>query len=204
VLSVREDKKCGASGIAENKKCGKGAGTAVGQAPGKLGTRGKTGEALDEQVRNNVAAKLRALINGAPGGKVYAAGDAHIITLTARTVGSAGAFALGLRETGATGNLATLSNPASATGTAVPQRELLLLSGQYAVGDEVVLTGVADEDVVYVLEDDDFTATGNGLGGPASDYQVAHNLATKLKRPAEKRPGFVPPLSEICCSRLAR
>lgn len=47
VLSVREDKKCGGSGIAEGKKCNKGmAGGAQSPGDGKLGTRGKIGAVM--------------------------------------------------------------------------------------------------------------------------------------------------------------
>jgi hypothetical protein len=47
VLGVREDKKCGGSGIAEGKKCNKGmAGGAQSPGDGKLGTRGKIGAAM--------------------------------------------------------------------------------------------------------------------------------------------------------------
>ena len=56
--------------------------------------KGKFGEALAAQVRNNIAASLRRLINGAPGAKVYANGDADIITLSARQLGTVGAFTL--------------------------------------------------------------------------------------------------------------
>jgi hypothetical protein len=54
VLSVREDKKCGGSGIAEGKKCNKGmAGGAQSPGDGKLGTRGKIGAAMS--IAGNIA-----------------------------------------------------------------------------------------------------------------------------------------------------
>ena len=149
----------------------------------KQGTQGKSGAALDAQVRNNIAAQLRAMVNGAAGGKAYARGDADIITLTARTVGTAGSFKLQLSGS-TSNNTASMPGLLNLSARALDnqaQRELLLLSGYYAVGDEVLLSGVADEDVVYTLVAEDFSATGLGSGGLASAYQVAHNLAEKLK-----------------------
>jgi hypothetical protein len=150
----------------------------------QLNTQGKSGNELAAQVRNNIAAKVRAMVNGAGGGKVYAYGDADIITLVARSAGTAGAFALNvsvMKNNVTNAAVDMLSQRASATGSALAQRELLLLSGDFAVGDEVVLSGVADEDVVYTLVAEDFTRFGNGRGGVVSGYWVAHNVAEKLK-----------------------
>jgi phage tail sheath gpL-like len=150
------------------------------------GTVGKTGPELQAQIRSNVAHQLRLLINGAPGSKVIASGDADIIVLSSRTVGSAGAFKLDAGVYSfSVAAVDLLSQRASASGSAVAQRELLLLDGTYGIGQHLVLSGVADDDVIYTVKAEDLTAAGNGFGGQATPYQMAHNLARKLKMALE-------------------
>jgi hypothetical protein len=85
-------------------------------------TSGKTGEARDAQIRNNIANRLRILINGAPGSKVFATGDADIILLGARAIGSAGAFKPGVSVSSSSGGgFDALSQRASATGTSASE-----------------------------------------------------------------------------------
>ena len=96
---------------------------------------------------------------------------------------SSGAFVAGgqvLRSGQASGPapaLAALSQRASATGTALPQRELLQISGQWAVGDTLTLSGVADADVAYTLTEEDFTARMNQIKSAATAL-IAIGIAT--------------------------
>ncbi|MEN9761790.1 MAG: hypothetical protein RI906_1616, partial [Pseudomonadota bacterium] len=132
----------------------------------------------DKYAGIKAASELAKRINAAPGSLATATASGNVITLTARN---------SVADGGGWGSLQGLSGTSSArvriAGADSPQGrqvDALALSGTWAVGDMLTLSGIATKPVVYTVVANDLTANGDGTGGVASAEQVRANIAQRM------------------------
>jgi hypothetical protein len=134
-----------------------------------------SGTGTAEQVLANVAAKLRTAINSAGHCLVSASGTGGLLILTAIKSGMEGAFKLSGGTIRRTGSTATVSGTQAAT-TNYKQVSGLNLSGDFRVGNEIRLDGLASEQLVYQVVAADLLSNGQ----VATQAQALQNIAAKL------------------------
>ncbi|MEN9775669.1 MAG: hypothetical protein RL322_2739, partial [Pseudomonadota bacterium] len=139
-------------------------------------TYGRTGDAL---VQANIAIKLRDLINGAAGSLAVASTNGNLLKLEARQAASAGGGwkSIGLSlSAGSSGRIQALPGQVSAN----MQTDAVGLSGNWAVGDKIVIAGATTNPVEYTLVESDFRQGMDEKGAVATPEQVQENLAKRL------------------------
>ncbi|NDB19127.1 MAG: hypothetical protein EB027_07715, partial [Actinobacteria bacterium] len=149
--------------------------------------KGSKFRATSEQALGNIAAKVRAAVNAAPGSNAIATGSGAAITLAARkpVAEGGGWYEFSYSALSRSGRLASVSPALGVTSDAV-----LAVTGSWLPGQTIRVSGIAAGEIVYKVANADFWPN-SATFGQAGDALVQANIALKLRNLINAAPGSV-------------